>query len=201
MPDDALQILLGTRELLNQQLTLLGLTCTGSGVGFGALDAEYEGPEGLRVSLELRGVDEIEVAVRRARPDSTEDEVPLLQKILTNVAEVVDLLGPLLAPGAASQDQALMLVVYGGFDALFIATAQDTLYADDEHEPGRSITRHLNAGGRVEVISLTPKWDDGGALCMALSAVLRGERTQESLGTVVVEASYVTLEAYLREEE
>lgn len=93
-----------------------------------------------------------------------------------------------------------MYVAYDGHDHPFLATADSARYGEGDHEPTRSIARHLHRGGRAVVLSLSPKWEEGDALLDALQAAARGERSLESLGQVTVEATYDTLSAFLNAE-
>lgn len=97
--------------------------------------------------------------------------------------------------------QPLMYVAYDGHDHPFLATATTAHYGEGEHEPTRSITRHLYQGGSTVVLSLSHKWEEGDALLDALQAAARGERPVESLGQVTVEATYDTLSAFLNAED
>ncbi|MBI0446861.1 hypothetical protein D9600_13085 [Deinococcus sp. DB0503] len=90
-----------------------------------------------------------------------------------------------------------MYVAYDGHDHPSLATATSAGYGEGEHEPARSIARHLHQGGRAVVLSLSRRWEEGDTLLKALQAAARGERPVESLGQVMVEATYDTLGAFL----
>ena len=97
--------------------------------------------------------------------------------------------------------QPLMYVAYDGHDHPFLATADSARYGEGDHEPARSLARHLYRGGRAVVLSLSPKWEEGDTLLAALQAAARGEYPVESLGQVTVEATYDTLSAFLNAED
>lgn len=92
-----------------------------------------------------------------------------------------------------------MLILHAGFDGLFVASAQEAFYAREEHEPERSVARHLYRGGFVDVVSLTPKWPDANELVDALQRVMRGEQPLASLGTLTHERTYTALSEYFED--